>query len=93
MSATDVFTEARTPREKGLTPPESTAGPSDGGGGSVTVEAMSTLVLGGSAVIPSLLLLWYVYARDRNPEPRGLLLKTFLLGAAICAPVIPVAMG
>ncbi|HYO68741.1 MAG TPA: PrsW family intramembrane metalloprotease [Archangium sp.] len=54
---------------------------------------MSTpLVLGGSAVVPSLLLLWYVYARDRNPEPRGLLLETFLLGAAICVPVVPVAM-
>ncbi|REG26173.1 protease prsW family protein [Archangium gephyra] len=54
---------------------------------------MSTpLMLGGSAVVPSLLLLWYVYARDRNPEPRGLLLKTFLLGAAICVPVVPVAM-
>ncbi|HEX5747125.1 MAG TPA: PrsW family intramembrane metalloprotease [Archangium sp.] len=54
---------------------------------------MSTLLmLGGSAVVPSLLLLWYIYARDRNPEPRGLLLKTFLLGAAICAPVVPVAM-
>ncbi|MFY0564660.1 PrsW family intramembrane metalloprotease [Archangium lansingense] len=52
----------------------------------------STLVLGGSAVVPSLLLLWYIYAKDRNPEPRGLLLKTFLLGAAICAPVVPVAM-
>lgn len=52
----------------------------------------STLVLGGSAVVPSLLLLWYIYARDRNPEPRGLLLKTFLLGAAICAPVVPVAI-
>lgn len=54
---------------------------------------MSVLVLGGSAVVPSLLLLWYIYARDRNPEPRGLLLKTFLLGAAICAPVVPVATG
>jgi RsiW-degrading membrane proteinase PrsW (M82 family) len=53
---------------------------------------MSVLVLGGSAIVPSLLLLWYIYARDRNPEPRGLLLKTFLLGAAICAPVVPVAM-
>jgi len=54
---------------------------------------MSALVLGGSAVVPSLLLLWYVYARDKNPEPRGLLLKTFLLGAAICVPVVPVALG
>jgi RsiW-degrading membrane proteinase PrsW (M82 family) len=53
---------------------------------------MSVLVLGGSAIVPSLLLLWYVYARDKNPEPRGLLLKTFLLGAFICIPVVPVAM-
>ncbi|WP_224250097.1 PrsW family intramembrane metalloprotease [Hyalangium gracile] len=53
---------------------------------------MSVLVLGGSAVVPSLLLLWYVYARDKNPEPRGMLLKTFLLGALICIPVVPVAM-
>jgi RsiW-degrading membrane proteinase PrsW (M82 family) len=53
---------------------------------------MSALVLGGSAVVPSILLLWYIRARDRNPEPRGLVLKTFLLGALICVPVIPSAM-
>ncbi|HYO55315.1 PrsW family intramembrane metalloprotease [Archangium sp.] len=53
---------------------------------------MSALVLGGSAIVPSLLLLWYIYERDRNPEPRGLLLKTFLLGAVICVPVVPVAL-
>jgi len=53
---------------------------------------MSVLILGGSAVVPSLLLLWYVYARDKNPEPRGMLIKTFLLGALICIPVVPVAM-
>jgi RsiW-degrading membrane proteinase PrsW (M82 family) len=53
---------------------------------------MSVLMLGGSAIVPSLLLLWYVYARDKNPEPRGLLMKTFLLGAFICLPVVPVAM-
>ncbi|QSQ19895.1 PrsW family intramembrane metalloprotease [Pyxidicoccus parkwayensis] len=52
---------------------------------------MSVLVLGGSAVVPSLLLFWYVYARDKRPEPHGLLLRTFLLGALICAPVIPTA--
>jgi RsiW-degrading membrane proteinase PrsW (M82 family) len=52
---------------------------------------MSALVLGGSAVIPSLLLLWYILARDRNPEPRGLVLKTFLLGTVICVPVVPSA--
>jgi RsiW-degrading membrane proteinase PrsW (M82 family) len=54
---------------------------------------MSVFILGGSAIVPSLLLLWYVYARDKNPEPRGLLIKTFLWGAFICAPVVPVAMA
>jgi RsiW-degrading membrane proteinase PrsW (M82 family) len=54
---------------------------------------MSALILWGSAVVPSLLLFWYVWARDRNPEPHGMLLKTFLLGALICVPVVPAAMG
>lgn len=61
-------------------------------GGPATLTRMSVLVLGGSAVVPSFLLLWYIRARDRNPEPRGLVLKTFLLGAFICAPVVPTAM-
>ena len=52
---------------------------------------MSALVLGACALIPSLLLLQYVYARDKNPEPRGVLLRTFLWGAVICVPVVPVA--
>ncbi|XXF75731.1 PrsW family intramembrane metalloprotease [Myxococcaceae bacterium GXIMD 01537] len=52
---------------------------------------MSALVLGGSAVVPSMLLLWYIRSRDRNPEPRGLVLKTFLLGALICVPVVPLS--
>jgi protease PrsW len=33
-----------------------------------------------SAIVPSLLLLWYFYKRDLNPEPRGVLIKTFILG-------------
>jgi RsiW-degrading membrane proteinase PrsW (M82 family) len=33
-----------------------------------------------------------VYSRDKNPEPRELLINTFLLGALICLPVVPVAM-
>lgn len=49
------------------------------------------LVLGGSAVVPSLLLFWYIYARDKRPEPHGLLLRTFILGAVICLPVVPSA--
>jgi RsiW-degrading membrane proteinase PrsW (M82 family) len=40
------------------------------------------------AIVPSLLLLWYFYRRDLNPEPRGLLIKTFLLGILIILPVM-----
>lgn len=54
---------------------------------------MDVIILGGSAVVPSILLFWYIRARDKNPEPHGLLLKTFLLGAIICVPVIPLAIG
>jgi len=45
-----------------------------------------------SAVIPSLLLLLYFYKRDLNPEPRGVLFRTFLLGILIVAPVIIIAL-
>jgi RsiW-degrading membrane proteinase PrsW (M82 family) len=45
-----------------------------------------------SAVVPSLLLLWYFYKRDLNPEPRGVLIKTFLLGIVIVVPVIVFAL-
>ena len=41
-----------------------------------------------SAVIPSLFLLLYFYKRDLNPEPRGTLLWTFILGFAAVVPVM-----
>jgi RsiW-degrading membrane proteinase PrsW (M82 family) len=44
--------------------------------------------LAGSAVVPSLLLFWYIYSRDIHPEPRGMLLGTFGLGAATAIPVL-----
>jgi len=45
-----------------------------------------------SAIIPSLLLLWYFYKRDLNPEPQGVLLKTFLYGILIVVPVTIIAL-
>ncbi|MCE9669409.1 PrsW family glutamic-type intramembrane protease [Myxococcus stipitatus] len=53
---------------------------------------MLALLLGGSAIVPSLLLFWYIRSRDQRPEPANVLLRTFLLGAAACIPVLPVAM-
>lgn len=44
------------------------------------------------AIGPSLLLLWYFYRRDLNPEPRGVLIRTFFLGILITIPVGLVAV-
>jgi RsiW-degrading membrane proteinase PrsW (M82 family) len=38
-------------------------------------------------LLPTLLLLRYFYARDLNPEPRRVLLVTFVLGALVAIPV------
>jgi len=41
------------------------------------------------AVVPTLLLVWYYYKQDKQkPEPKGLIIKTFLLGIIITFPVI-----
>jgi RsiW-degrading membrane proteinase PrsW (M82 family) len=40
-----------------------------------------------SAVLPSLVLLWYFYSRHVNPGPGRVLLTTFVLGILIVAPV------
>ncbi len=36
----------------------------------------------GAAIAPALLLLWYVYSKDFNPEPRRMVFKGFLYGCA-----------
>jgi len=38
--------------------------------------------------IPSLLLLRFFYKRDLNPEPRGVLLRTFWLGFVLAIPIL-----
>ncbi len=45
------------------------------------------------AIVPSLLLVWYYYRQDRRkPEPKGLIIKTFLLGIVVTLPVIIVEL-
>jgi RsiW-degrading membrane proteinase PrsW (M82 family) len=51
--------------------------------------AMEIILLALLAVIPSLLLMWFFHARDRFPEPPGVLWRTFLLGVL----TIPAAVG
>ena len=45
-----------------------------------------SFVLMGAALAPTILILWYFYRRDLNPEPHGALLRTFGWGLAICLP-------
>ena len=44
-----------------------------------------------SAIIPSLLLIWYFHSRDVYPEPRKVILATFFLGVLIIIPTLIVA--
>jgi len=44
-----------------------------------------------SALIPSLLLIWYFHSRDVYPEPKKVVLATFLLGVLIIIPTLIVA--
>ena len=44
------------------------------------------------AIVPSLLLVRFFYKRDVNPEPRGLLLKTFFAGLASVVLLFPLAL-
>jgi RsiW-degrading membrane proteinase PrsW (M82 family) len=39
-------------------------------------------------VVPAVLLLLFFYYNDKNPEPRTIVIITFLLGVAICVPVL-----
>jgi hypothetical protein len=48
-----------------------------------------TAALTFSAVLPSLLLLWYFYSRDKYPEPPRVVATAFLLGVA----TIPLVLG
>lgn len=53
---------------------------------------MTIVVAAIGAILPSLLLLRYFYKRDLNPEPRGVLAKTFVFGVLIVVPVLIVAL-
>ena len=45
------------------------------------------------AIVPALLFVWYYYKQDKQkPEPKGLIIKTFILGIVITLPVIIVEL-
>jgi RsiW-degrading membrane proteinase PrsW (M82 family) len=52
---------------------------------------MTFILLTAGALLPAVLLLWIFYTRDLNPEPRDLLLKTFLRG--VLATIIVLILG
>jgi RsiW-degrading membrane proteinase PrsW (M82 family) len=45
-----------------------------------------------AAVLPSLLLLWYFYSKDKYPEPPRVIFTTFFLGILTIIPVLCVAL-
>ena len=45
-------------------------------------------ILLGLAVLPVIVLGFYIYKKDNNKEPEGLLTKIFLLGVLTCVPVV-----
>ncbi|MFO1349712.1 MAG: PrsW family glutamic-type intramembrane protease [Gammaproteobacteria bacterium] len=47
-----------------------------------------TLILALAAVVPALLVMWYVHARDAYPEPPRVVWTTFVLGALSIAPAL-----
>jgi len=46
----------------------------------------------GAALVPSAMLMWFFHSRDANPEPAGVMWKTFFLGVAAIIPVVVVGM-
>jgi len=54
---------------------------------------MSTTLLLASALIPAFFLLWFLCSRDAQPEPPRVVISTFLLGAVVTLPIIPLAWG
>ena len=53
---------------------------------------MAATLTGLSAVVPSILLIWYFRSRDLYPEPARVLAATFGLGVLIVLPVLIVAL-
>ena len=51
------------------------------------------LVTAASAVIPSILLIWYFWARDLQPEPGRVLAATFGLGVGAIIPALMVELA
>ena len=46
---------------------------------------MSILIMIAASVLPSLVLLYYIWKKDPVPEPRWWLIKSFFYGVAICS--------
>ena len=54
---------------------------------------MNTLIPFAAALLPAMVLLFYIWKKDKQKEPTSWLVKAVLWGAAICIPVAIVEMG
>ncbi len=53
---------------------------------------MSDLIAIAAALLPAFLILWFFLSRDLQPEPRDVLVKTFVYGILIVIPVLLIAI-
>ena len=54
---------------------------------------MTTILTFAAAILPAILLWFYIWKKDPQPEPTSWLVKAVLLGILICIPVLFVEMG
>lgn len=54
---------------------------------------MNILLILGSALLPAVLLLLFIYHKDSKPEPAKLLMKAFFLGVLVTIPIIFLELG
>ena len=46
-----------------------------------------------SAILPSIILIWYFRRQDRFPEPIGIMMMTFFLGVLSVIPILVIAVS
>ena len=54
---------------------------------------MQILIILAAAVLPSVLLLWFIWKKDPVPEPSSWLAKAFFWGVGLCIPIATIEMG
>ena len=54
---------------------------------------MDKLLILLAAILPSVLLLWFIWKKDPVPEPFSWLAKAFFWGVGLCIPIATIEVG